>query len=367
MSELMAITMPKWGLMMEEGTITGWLLSEGDAIQQGADLAEIETPKITNVMEAPVSGTLLKIVCEAGTTVPVGHLIGVVGESGTSQDEIDALVQNHKPVIVSDDDGTEAVKLNTVETPNGPITYQEAGEGPPVVLIHGFGGDRNNWLFNIAALSQSNRVISLDLPGHGNSTKSVGDGTVDQLASAVLAVMNAQGISRAILVGHSLGAGVALRLAANHADRVAGLVAISGLGFGGEVSSKFVEQFVSAERRKDVKGAAAMLFADPSLASDEVVDQLLAFKRTDGVQQALEMLAQRSLSAGAARELAKALAGLKIPVLALHGANDQVIPPPGTLPANICGEIIPDAGHMPHMETSSQVNAKIAQFLRDNG
>jgi pyruvate dehydrogenase E2 component (dihydrolipoamide acetyltransferase) len=152
----------------------------------------------------------------------------------------------------------------------------------------------------------------------------------------------------------------------HHADRVSGLVSISGLGFGGEVSSEFMERFISAERRKDVKAAAAMLFADPSLASDEMVDQLLAFKRTDGVQQALETLAQRSLAAGAASELAKTLQNLNIPVLALHGAKDHVIPPPGALPGNIRSEIIPEAGHMPHMEASSQVNAKIAQFLREN-
>jgi pyruvate dehydrogenase E2 component (dihydrolipoamide acetyltransferase) len=163
-------------------------------------------------------------------------------------------------------------------------------------------------------------------------------------------------------VGHSLGAGVALQVALDRPDRVAGLVAIAGLGFGGEVSPEFLERFITSERRKDLSAAVEMLFADPDLASRELIDQLLAYKRIDGVQAALEAIAGQAMAPGAAARLAGSLPQLSVPALALHGDADRVVAPPGSLPAAIETKIIPGVGHMPHMEAAGQVTAAVSEF-----
>ena len=77
------VIMPKQGLMMEEGTITRWLVNEGEQVVAGKPLFEMETDKLTITMDAEVSGTLLKIIHPAGDVVPITQPIAIVGEAGT--------------------------------------------------------------------------------------------------------------------------------------------------------------------------------------------------------------------------------------------------------------------------------------------
>ncbi len=87
-----AITMPKWGLTMTEGTVVGWLKEQGQRFAEGEEILEIETPKITNVVEAPSGGTLRRVVAQAGATLPVGALLAVVAPDEVPEAEIDAFV-----------------------------------------------------------------------------------------------------------------------------------------------------------------------------------------------------------------------------------------------------------------------------------
>ncbi len=76
------VVMPKWGLTMKSGKIARWLVEEGAAVTAGMPLLEVETDKITNVVEAPCDGVLVEIVEEAGSTVPVMEVIARIGEAG---------------------------------------------------------------------------------------------------------------------------------------------------------------------------------------------------------------------------------------------------------------------------------------------
>lgn len=78
------ITMPQLGLTMTEGTVSTWLKAEGDAVKKGDEIVEVETDKISNVVEAHEDGILLKIVAQEGETLPVKGVLGYIGQAGES-------------------------------------------------------------------------------------------------------------------------------------------------------------------------------------------------------------------------------------------------------------------------------------------
>ncbi|MAM61324.1 dihydrolipoamide acetyltransferase family protein [Maritimibacter sp. UBA3975] len=107
MTEITPITLPKWGLEMSEGTVTGWHLAEGDAAEKGAELVDVETDKIVNVVELDQGGTLRRILVAEGDTVPVGTLIAVMADASVDDAAIDAFIADFKPVDASFDPSEE--------------------------------------------------------------------------------------------------------------------------------------------------------------------------------------------------------------------------------------------------------------------
>jgi pyruvate dehydrogenase E2 component (dihydrolipoamide acetyltransferase) len=101
--KIFPITMPKWGIEMQQGTITEWHAVPGGALAKGAPLLDVETEKIVNSVEAPVAGTLRRIVAETGSTEAVGALIAVFADASVSEAEIDAFIAGFKPADASFD------------------------------------------------------------------------------------------------------------------------------------------------------------------------------------------------------------------------------------------------------------------------
>ncbi|HWD59032.1 MAG TPA: biotin/lipoyl-containing protein, partial [Stellaceae bacterium] len=143
------ITMPKWGLTMTEGKVLGWLKQEGEQVAASDELLEIETSKITNVMEAGDGGTLRRIVAAEGATLPIGGLLAVVAPTETPEAEIEAFIAGFVLPEIAEAGGDEADPMAPRETEIGGkrLRYLELGQsdGPPVVFIHGFGADLNTW------------------------------------------------------------------------------------------------------------------------------------------------------------------------------------------------------------------------------
>jgi non-heme chloroperoxidase len=109
------------------------------------------------------------------------------------------------------------------------VYYTDQGQGgPALVLIHGWLGNQKFWREQVPALAQSHRVIGLDMIGFGNSDAPRVAYTPELLARSVLAVMDQAGVKSAVLMGHSMGAMVALLVALQHPGRVRGIISMDG-------------------------------------------------------------------------------------------------------------------------------------------
>ena len=364
-TRIVPIVMPKWGLSMREGKVTGWLKADGTEINPGEAILEVETDKIAGAVEASSAGVLRRRVGAADTVYPVKALLGVIADPAVPDSEIDAFIASYVMPAAEEGEDDQGPHYEFAETPAGKLRYARRGSGgETVILIHGFGGDLDNWLFNIDALAETATVYALDLPGHGQSVKALAKPGLASLTEALASFMDTLGLASAHLVGHSLGGAIAMQLAADRPAKVKSLTLICSSGLGPEIGT-YVETFTAAQTRKDLKPVLETLFADTSLVSRQLVDDVLKYKRLDGVAGLLDGLKQALFGGGKQHDApAAALAGNLPPTLIVWGSQDQVIPPAHA--ANLTGaktHILENAGHMVFMEKAGEVNALIKTHI----
>jgi pyruvate dehydrogenase E2 component (dihydrolipoamide acetyltransferase) len=365
MPAIQAITMPKWGLAMEKGMLARWAVEEGASIGLADEIMDIETSKIANVFESPVAGVLRRKVVADGDTVPVGALLGVVTEGDVSDAEVEAFVADFlasfKPVEKA---GADAPKAEPISVDGRTIRHLRVGpdEGTPILMIHGFGADLSTWMFNQEALAADRPVYAIDLPGHGGSSKRVDDGSAAALSRTVRAYMDAAGIKRAHLVGHSLGGAIAVEIALAEPERVTALTLIAPAGMGAEIAGDFISGFLAETRSRKLRPVLEMLVANPSLVSADMVEGVLKFKRLDGAPAALGAIAEANFPGGTQRtSLRDRLTDIGVPINIVWGDADRIIPAAHAegLPESVNVTRVAGAGHIPHMEKASEINSVI--------
>ncbi|MBB2203301.1 acetoin dehydrogenase dihydrolipoyllysine-residue acetyltransferase subunit [Gluconacetobacter tumulisoli] len=365
------ITMPKFGLAMTEGKLAGWMVRPGTRVKAGDDLADIETSKITNAYESPAAGVLRQVASD-GETLPVGALIGVLVENDVSDADIDAFIARFTAEFGQQSlgDGQEAAPAEptVIDVKGRALRVLDLGHGDatPIVLIHGFGGDLTNWMFNHSALADGRRVIAFDLPGHGGSVKDVGEGDPAFFAGVAIDLLDTLNIGKAHLVAHSLGGAIALALAGQAPGRVASLALIAPAGLGPEINMDFINGFITADRQKTIQPVLAYLVHDKSLIGRKMADDILRYKRLDGAVTALTRIAETCFPDGRqADDLRPVLTRGDIKALVLWGEDDEILPvrQSSGLPPAVTVDILPGVGHMPQMERATDINKTIATFL----
>jgi pyruvate dehydrogenase E2 component (dihydrolipoamide acetyltransferase) len=364
-TRIVPIVMPKWGLSMKEGKVTGWLLEDGSKINPGDAILEVETDKIAGSVEAHEAGVLRRRVGQPDTIYPVKTLLGVIADPSVPDAEIDAFVAAYVTPSAEEDEEDQGPKFEFAETAAGTLRYAKRGDGnETVILIHGFGGDLDNWLFNIDALGEAATVYALDLPGHGQSTKKLEKPSLKAMTAALASFMDKLGIGKAHLAGHSMGGAIAMQMAADHPEKVKSLTLICSAGLGPDIGS-YVDDYVAAQGRKDLKPVLEQLFADKNLVSRQLVDDVLKYKRLDGVEPLLRELAAALFAGRKQQDQPGAqLAGKLPPALVIWGKEDMIIP--AAHAANLPGarvHVLEGAGHMVFMEKASDVNNLIKAHI----
>jgi pimeloyl-ACP methyl ester carboxylesterase len=167
----------------------------------------------------------------------------------------------------------------TLTTPQGDLHYHEAGDGPPLLLLHGSGPGVSGWANyrgNLPTFARHFRCLVLDMPGFGKSY-APDESPAMHAPDAVLAFLDELGLDKVPIVGNSMGGGVAARLAAAHPDRVTRLVTIGGVGvpFFSPVPAEgiilLVEFVEDPTRDRLLKWMTSMVY-DPAILTDEFVE-----------------------------------------------------------------------------------------------
>lgn len=262
------------------------------------------------------------------------------------------------------------------------VAYLDEGSGEPVVLLHGIAGSSQTWRALIGPLSRKYRVVAPDLLGHGNSTKPRSDYSLGALSVLVRDILDELGITRATVVGHSLGGGIAMQLVYQHPGYVERLVLIGSGGLGQDVGLTL--------RLASLPGAELVL---PVIAARRLLspaDRVWAWLRKIGLESPRGEELWRhysSLSDGPTRQaflrtlrsvvdhrgqavsaLGKLNSRTDFPVMAVWGERDGMIPVRHAYAArevrpDVRLEVLADVGHFPHAERPAEVAELIDDFI----
>ena len=249
------------------------------------------------------------------------------------------------------------------------LSFSEAGQGTPVVLLHGFPLSSAIWHEQRQRLSDRFRVITPDLRGHGRSPAPSGVYEMELLARDVLAMLDALDIKKAVIIGHSMGGYVTLAAWKLAPERFLSLGLIASQAGAdteeGRQNRRKLEQKVAAEGSKVVADAMlGKLFAPDLPAEAPIIDavrQLILNTAPVGIIGSLEGMAVRPDSSALLPEIS-------VPMLVLAGAKDQIIAPDKAKAMADASKtatmtMVADAGHMPMLEQPDATATALLKFL----
>ncbi|MED1792579.1 alpha/beta hydrolase [Brevibacillus nitrificans] len=252
------------------------------------------------------------------------------------------------------------------------VVYQEEGNGPKtVVLLHGFCGSSGYWQKVLPALSQSFRVIAVDLRGHGGSSAPEETYTMETFAVDLAQFTDKLGLGPIHLFGHSLGGYVTLAFAQKYPDKLASFGLIHSTGYPDDEAAKANRDKGAENIRENgmepfIKALIPKLFAPGHVATMpenvQLAKEIGLFTKPVGAIQTLKGMRDRV-------DRTEVLQQTKLPVLLVAGEEDQIIPAEKTFTAN--GENIEQVklqgvGHMGMLEAPEQLTEAIVRFVSKN-
>jgi 2-hydroxymuconate-semialdehyde hydrolase len=254
--------------------------------------------------------------------------------------------------------------------------YHEAGQGTPVVLIHGSGPGVSawgNWRLTIPYLAERLHVYAYDQVGFGYSAlPSTHQYGLERWRQHLLDFMAAVGLERAHLVGNSMGAAVAVAVAVTHPEKVDRLVLMGATGVSFPLPPALDQLWGYTPSEANMRAILPLMLHDQALITDELVELRYRASVRPGMQEAFARMFPAPRQAGvddlAAYEVR--LSEITVPTLIVHGREDQVVPPAN---AQQLFEAIPDAqlhlfgrcGHWTQIEHRDRFNRLVRDFLTE--
>jgi pimeloyl-ACP methyl ester carboxylesterase len=249
------------------------------------------------------------------------------------------------------------------------LFYRVAGEGKPVILIHGIGSSSQIWARNIDPLAKNYRVFALDMIGFGQSEKPKPAYGIADHVNCLHNFMNYLHIEKTSLVGHSIGGLIALDFCLAHPEMVDRLILVDSVVLRNSNPS-FTERLICQSALGELfvlfrsklilkKFVTKEFYYRPELVRDEMLDPLMQADR------AAVLKLTRTISRTDRREAVK---GIRTPTLIIWGDEDHAIPRAHALllqqiiPKSRC-RILKEAGHHPQIEASEEFNQEVVKFL----
>lgn len=248
--------------------------------------------------------------------------------------------------------------------------YADIGSGPPLVLLHGFPLDHAMWREQVAGLRGRFRVIVSDLPGFGASPPLREESSMEAMAASVAVLLDGLQLDRVVLAGFSMGGYVALAFAAQHAERLQGLVLCSSRPVADDEQARQGRE--ATARKAEEQGMSGLA---PRMAADLLAERtrqecpaLLAEVEAMILRQSPQAVAAASRAMAQRPDRSALLPKLAVPSLVVTGAADQLIDPaqgarmaelmPGSRLVSVA-----DAGHLVNLERPEAFNKAVVDFM----
>ncbi len=273
----------------------------------------------------------------------------------------------------------------TAQIHGQPVSYYRAGEGPPILLIHGITSSSRTWREVIPGLAEHHEVIAPDLLGHGRSAKPRGDYSLGGYASGLRDLLTILGIGRVTVVGHSLGGGVAMQFAYQFPDKLGRLVLVDSGGLGNEVAL-----FLRAATLPGAEYVIPVLFSPPARFTGRAVGSVLGrlgvkpSAHVKGMAEGMESLGdpdKRRAFVHTARSVIdprgqrvdardRLYLARDVPTMLIWGENDRMIPVKHGREAHEMMphsrfELMPRAGHFAHNDDPERFVSLLSDFIEE--
>ena len=245
------------------------------------------------------------------------------------------------------------------------ICYYDVGSGPVLVLLHGLGGDADQWAWCLGPLSTTHRVIALEMLGFGRSDKPPIIYRIAGFVEVLERFLQALEIERASILGHSLGGWIVAAFALQFPRRVDKLVLADAAGIDAGAINPPIDLNVST--RANMRTILEFIFHKKAMVTDDFVDlsYSLHLERGDGptIRSVLETIMAPD------EKLDSSLGALQAPTLLLWGKEDALTPLAMAenfqrlIPGSRL-EVIPECGHVPCLEKPAEFVQAVSHFLR---